>query len=429
RQTVTGGRTRAHAPGLRPRTGEAATWTMYLEPGISRYLPLLGDYRGVTFAEPQAFRINNVERVLALQRDPPKMLAYRVDGMMADAVMPDSARPSSANHDATAAAADRYLALPIGGADLQRLQEFVAPLRAASPAGAEAFARVASEWLGSRHTYSLQSALPPGAGDPLVRWLDSNAPGHCEFFAGGLVLLTRAAGFPSRLITGFKGGTWNAYSNSFAVRNANAHAWCEVYDAAKGGWVRIDPTPGAEAEAAGGGEAGAAGRTNRSIDEGWQARFESLRVFWYRQVVNFDQSSQVELAVAAKQAMENAGQRLKAWVETRAVKWQRWLAQPWGWTRALRVAGAAAIVVALFWFWRAFGRGWWLRWRSRHRRDVRHDPVRREAARWLRRLAHASGRADTAEVENALARLRYGHPKTWPNPATVFRAAKRTLRR
>ncbi|HEY0944655.1 MAG TPA: hypothetical protein VGD81_05285, partial [Opitutaceae bacterium] len=81
-----------------------------------------------------------------------------------------------------------------------------------------------------------------------------------------------------------------------------------------------------------------------------------------------------------------------------------------------------------------FGRGWWLRWRSRRAQHSGADPVRREAGRWLRRLAErestGSGTAAAlAVVRRDLERLRYGPRATWPNPQTVFRQARVTLRR
>ncbi|MDV7397569.1 transglutaminase-like domain-containing protein, partial [Arthrospira platensis SPKY1] len=57
--------------------------------------------------------------------------------------------------------------------------------------------------------YSLETRLPQGSGSPLVRWLQSELPGHCEFFAGAMVLLARAADIPARVVVGFHGGDWN----------------------------------------------------------------------------------------------------------------------------------------------------------------------------------------------------------------------------
>ena len=100
------------------------------------------------------------------------------------------------------------------------------------------------QWLSEIHPYALSSAVPDGDGDNLLRWLESEAAGHCEFFAGSFVMLARAAGYPARIVTGFRGGRWNDFSNSFMVRNSNAHAWTEVFDEESSSWIRFDPTPG-----------------------------------------------------------------------------------------------------------------------------------------------------------------------------------------
>src|SRR5690606_3088574 len=138
---------------------------------------------------------------------------------------------------------------------------------------------------GDRHAYALSSSVPAGEDDVLLRWLESEAPGHCEFFAGSFVLLARTAGFPARLVTGFRGGTWNDFSGSFTVRNANAHAWAEIFDDASGSWIRIDPTPGNQALATTDIDPATGAARARTRDSSWTARIESLRVFWYRRIV------------------------------------------------------------------------------------------------------------------------------------------------
>ncbi|MFA5057127.1 MAG: hypothetical protein WC485_03360, partial [Opitutaceae bacterium] len=69
-------------------------------------------------------------------------------------------------------------------------------------------------------------------------------------------------------------------------------------------------------------------------------------------------------------------------------------------------------------------------------RHTRADPVRREAGRWLRRLAESrrskvegrEWRVEAGDVQADLQRLRYGPRETWPEPQAVFRRARRTLR-
>jgi hypothetical protein len=51
----------------------------------------------------------------------------------------------------------------------------------------------------------------------------------------------RVAGIPSRVVSGYQGGELNSVGNFLEVRQANAHAWTEVW-LDKKGWIRVDPT-------------------------------------------------------------------------------------------------------------------------------------------------------------------------------------------
>jgi protein-glutamine gamma-glutamyltransferase len=46
---------------------------------------------------------------------------------------------------------------------------------------------------------------------------------------------------PARVVTGYQGGEFNPFDHIITVRQSDAHAWAEVYLAARG-WVRVDPT-------------------------------------------------------------------------------------------------------------------------------------------------------------------------------------------
>jgi len=65
--------------------------------------------------------------------------------------------------------------------------------------------------------------------------------GYCEHFSSAFVVLMRALDVPSRVVTGYQGGEVNPVDGFMTVRQADAHAWAEVWLAGRG-WVRIDPT-------------------------------------------------------------------------------------------------------------------------------------------------------------------------------------------
>jgi transglutaminase-like putative cysteine protease len=87
--------------------------------------------------------------------------------------------------------------------------------------------------------YTLTPPLP-GA-NPTDGFLFETRAGFCEHYAAAFTLLMRIAGIPSRVVTGYLGGEYNELGNYLMVRQAEAHAWSEVW-LERRGWVRIDPT-------------------------------------------------------------------------------------------------------------------------------------------------------------------------------------------
>lgn len=77
--------------------------------------------------------------------------------------------------------------------------------------------------------------------NPYDDFLFTTKQGFCEHYAGTFTLLMRAAGIPARVVTGYQGGEVNPINNELIVRQADAHAWVEVWLADRG-WMRIDPT-------------------------------------------------------------------------------------------------------------------------------------------------------------------------------------------
>jgi hypothetical protein len=291
------------------------------------------------------------------------------------------------------------------------LSRMVSAVGLTADLGTAEFSRRADLWLRRQHSYSLSPSIPDGPGDPLVRWMASREPGHCELFAGALVLLARSAGIPARVVTGFKGGTWNAYSGNFTIRNSDAHAWAEVWDPKKSAWLREDPLESGSAEADS--EKGAAALAGL-MDRSWSARLNSLRVFWYRRIVNFDIQNQADTLKALKAATDGSGKWLRSAIDGLASRIRQWIARPWDAARVVRTASSAAAVVAMAWILYAAGGRLAAMGRGR-----RVDPVRREAGRWLRRVEGPP--ALVADLQ----RLRFGPVPSWPRPSDVFQAARR----
>src|SRR5687768_6035287 len=58
-----------------------------------------------------------------------------------------------------------------------------------------------------------------------------------------MVLLLRALDIPARVVGGFVVGEYHPLIGQWIVRQRDAHAWTEVFDAASGRWVAFDATP------------------------------------------------------------------------------------------------------------------------------------------------------------------------------------------
>ena len=71
-------------------------------------------------------------------------------------------------------------------------------------------------------------------------WFDRKE-GFCEHIASSFVILMRALDIPARIVTGYQGGERNSVDGFWVVRQSDAHAWAEVWQAGRG-WVRVDPT-------------------------------------------------------------------------------------------------------------------------------------------------------------------------------------------
>lgn len=128
--------------------------------------------------------------------------------------------------------------------------------------------------------------------------------GFCGHYASALVTLLRAADIPARVVTGYQGGEWNPIGGYLIVRQSDAHAWAEVWIAARGGWVRVDPTgvvsPGRLTRGFLGGFVGAAAQTGRMLAEiGWITRtrmtWDAANTWWKDRVVEFDLRDQLSL--------------------------------------------------------------------------------------------------------------------------------------
>jgi protein-glutamine gamma-glutamyltransferase len=86
-------------------------------------------------------------------------------------------------------------------------------------------------------------SLTPGeyGKNGLEQFLFHRRVGFCEHYAASFATLMRLAGIPARVIVGYLGGEYNDLGHFVLVRQADTHAWCEVW-LPESGWTRVDPT-------------------------------------------------------------------------------------------------------------------------------------------------------------------------------------------
>ncbi|HEY4302004.1 MAG TPA: DUF3488 and transglutaminase-like domain-containing protein [Candidatus Didemnitutus sp.] len=411
--------------GFTPGAPMHAAMTVYVEPGVSRFLPLPGSFAGLRLRESLPMQ-GPFQGIVAVRTETMAMLAFQIEGVEEETSIPDdsirhSGRDSRENRPYDLRVAQRG---PVGEANTRALDAMVQEIEGGAHLTPADFARRATDWLRSRHAYALSSHIPAGPRDDIVKWLDSREPGFCEYFAAGLAVLCREAGHAARVIAGFHGGSLNAFENYYMVRNSDAHAWVEIYDD-KGAWFRSDPTPGERAVP----EQTEAAAAKQDEDSSWSARFDSLRILWYRRIVNFDARQQVQMVDNVKSFTSDLGVSLSSRLQLLAAHLRAWLAGPWNFRRATRLAAVVVGLLAGLWLLRRAGAWAWTRWRQWRHPDA-FDPVRREAGRWLVRLREtAPTNPPDADVVSDLQRLRFGRRQSWSDPARVFRRARKARRR
>jgi transglutaminase-like putative cysteine protease len=133
----------------------------------------------------------------------------------------------------------RYLALP--AEVTARVKALALQLTATEPTPYDR-ARTIEQYL-RKFPYSLEVPYPPANQDLVDYFLFDLGKGYCDYYASAMVVLSRAAGIPARLVVGYASGTYNLNSKRFIVTQADAHSWVEVYFPSIG-WVPFEPTAG-----------------------------------------------------------------------------------------------------------------------------------------------------------------------------------------
>jgi transglutaminase-like putative cysteine protease len=124
---------------------------------------------------------------------------------------------------------------------------------------------------------------PPALGsNPVDRFIFDTRQGFCEHYASAFAVMMRAVDIPARIVLGYQGGEVNPLGQYMIVRQADAHAWTEVWLPERG-WRRVDPTAAVAPERI---SAGRTGAMFDGIGASWGLRAPSE--FLYQMVLTWD---------------------------------------------------------------------------------------------------------------------------------------------
>jgi protein-glutamine gamma-glutamyltransferase len=203
------------------QTGPAVTQSIYLEPTDNKYLFALD--RPIHIRHEYMIRTSNQ--------------SYRAKTHITGKThytaqsLPSPIYPAQLQHS------DSYLQLPAGIS--RPVVDLVGGLIAGQDPGHQI--TVLSQYFRQAgFRYSLENL--PLSEHPIDDFLLSHKYGHCEYFASALALMLRIAGIPSRVVGGYRGGTYNDMGRYYVVSQNEAHLWVEAYVVGTG-WLRLDPTP------------------------------------------------------------------------------------------------------------------------------------------------------------------------------------------
>jgi transglutaminase-like putative cysteine protease len=254
--------------------------------------------------------------------------------------------------------------------------------------------RLVQELLGhfNRQPYGYTLRPPRLGPDSIDDFLFETRNGFCAHYAGAMTFVLRAAGIPARVVAGYQGGEYNPSGNYVQVRQFDAHAWVEYWQAGSG-WVSVDPTfqvapqrieQGLEAAVA---EEqsfleGAPFSPLRYRQFGWlnQLRlgWDNLNYGWQRWVLGYQGAQQLQLL-------------------------QRWFGRIDGQWLGLSLVGGGGLLVGLLalWLFKPWRREQDVpqRWFNRFERLLARHAVRREAGEGPRAYAERAARALPAQAQ------------------------------
>ena len=184
-----------------------------------------------------------------------------------------------------------------------RATELAKSLRAAAADDREFLDSILAMFREQEFYYTL---TPASLGENTIdEFVFETRSGFCGHFASAFTFLARVAGIPARIVTGYQGAELNPFGNYWIVRQADAHAWVEVW--LDDSWVRYDPTAavapwriergfaeGADSEGAVTGDL-----ANLSFFNRLALSWDAINAGWNRWVLSFGPDSQMTMMTIA----------------------------------------------------------------------------------------------------------------------------------
>ncbi len=271
------------------------------------------------------------------------------------------------------------------------------------------------------YTYTMEPGLY--SGDAIDDFWFDRKLGFCEHFASAYVVVMRAMDVPARVVTGYQGADERAQDGYYVVRQRNAHAWAEYWQAGVG-WVRVDPTAsvapdrvrlGRSLRAPPGLVDGAINTINPALAAQLRGLWEGANNRWNQLVLNYARGQQLDL-------LKRLGFEAPSWQELT--------------TTLILLLCSAALSGAAWALWDRRRQDPWQRLQQRTAAallalgvpvQVHHAPRTRAAL--VRQTLGPAGEQVARQLE-ALDRQRYGHESGVPSLRSwwrAFRACTKTV--
>jgi transglutaminase-like putative cysteine protease len=276
--------------------GESTPYEMLIEPLRLPLLPMLEATPDLPEAAP---------RVPGWQFTPTPDLQWLADRLVAERVRVQGRAWLQHALQPAAQLPDHFTQVALPPSSNPRALAWAQSFRARPEfAGADA-ATLARGLLAHVRTDGFTYTLAPGeyGRDAVDEFWFDRKQGFCEHFAASFVVMMRAMGVPARVVTGYQGAEPGDADGWMVVRQSNAHAWAEYWQAGAG-WRRVDPTAAVAPWRVNtsrslaprpGLMAGALGSVSPALAEQLRRAWELVDNRWNQWVMSYSRSRQFDL--------------------------------------------------------------------------------------------------------------------------------------